>query len=90
MRLESKMRILELHRSGRSIASLTREFRISRSTILRALAERDELELNARCAEMLARGVEPYVVAECLHSGLKRVKEPDLITDGDAQESKYQ
>jgi len=90
VRLENKIRILEFHRSGRSIASLTREFRVSRSTILRVLAERDELELNARCAEMLARGVEPYVVAECRRSGLKRVEELELSTDGDGKEAKYQ
>jgi len=90
VRLENKTRILELHRSGRSIASLTREFRVSRSTILRVLAERDELELNARCAEMLARGVELHVVEEYRRSGLNRVKELDLSTDGDGQEAKHQ
>ena len=78
------------HCSGRSIAALTREFRVSRSTILRVLAERDELELNARCAEMLARGVEPYVVAEYRQSGLKRVKEFELSADGDGNEAKNQ
>jgi hypothetical protein len=72
MRLESQIRILELYGSGRSIASLTREFGVSRSTILRVLAKRDEIEVSARCAEMLARGVEPYLVAEYRPSGLKR------------------
>jgi hypothetical protein len=64
MQLETKIRIIELHRSGRSKASLMREFGFSRKTILKVLAERDELELNARCAEMLARGIELHVVAE--------------------------
>lgn len=72
MRLENQIRILELHRSGRSIASLTREFGVSRSTILRVLAKRDEIDVSARCAEMLARGVELHVVAEYRQSRLKR------------------
>lgn len=76
MRLENKIRIIALHRSGRSIASLTREFKVSRSTILRVLAERGEIALNARCAEMLATGIDPYLVADRRRLGLKRVTRP--------------
>ena len=72
MRLEDKLRIIELQRSGRSKASLMREFGFSRKTILRVLAEREELELAARCAEMLASGVELYAVAEFRQSSGKR------------------
>jgi len=74
LRLEDKIRIINFHRSGRSIASLMREFNVSRSTILRVLAERKEIEVNARCAEMLARRVDPYVVADVQRSGLKQLK----------------
>lgn len=73
MRLENKIRIIALHRSGRSIASLTREFKRSRTTILGVLAERREIELNARCAELLANGADPYVVADSRRAGLMRL-----------------
>lgn len=76
MRLEDKMRIQDLHGSGRSIASLTREFGVSRSTIKRVLAERGEMELNERCAEMLGRGIDAYAVADELRSGLMRLMAP--------------
>jgi len=72
MRLECKLRIIELHHSGRSKASLMREFGFSRKTILRVLAEREELELAARCAEMLDRGMDLYVVSEFRRSSLNR------------------
>lgn len=80
VQFETKIRILELHQSGRSIASLMREFGFARSTILRVLAKRDELERSARCAEMFAHGVDPYFVAEYRQSGgnlLKKAALPD-------------
>lgn len=78
MRVEDKLRLIELRRSGRSIASLTREFGVSRSTILRVLDDeygiKLNIELNARCAEMLARGVGRYEVADYRRSVLKGEK----------------
>ncbi len=72
MLLSTKFRILELHSTGRSIPSLVREFGVSRRTVVRALEAWPEVELGARCAEMLAQGVDPYVVADLWRSDLKR------------------
>jgi hypothetical protein len=90
MLLETKIRILELHRTGRSISSLVREFRVARSTILRVLAARAGLELSARCTEMLAHGVDPYVVADLRRLGVKRLKEFKLTDYCDRGKAKLQ
>jgi len=88
--LQDKIRIMELHRSGRSISSLVREFHVSRSTILRVLDARAELEVSARCAEMLAHGIDPYVVADLRRSDLKRVGKFKLTNYGGDGKAKLQ
>ena len=72
MLLSTKLRILKLSRSDHSIPSLAREFGVSPRTIGRVLDSGGELALNARCAEMLAQGVDPYVVSDLRRSGLKQ------------------
>jgi hypothetical protein len=46
--------------------------------------------VSARCAEMLAHGIDPYVVADLRRSDLKRVKEFKLTSYCDGGKAKLQ